>query len=91
MSAPDLGPLDQAPKGFRPPFDEHPPHDPDLNTERWRARRRAERVQALHDALAGIELGAHDERMIAHWAGDDEPTLGTLVSLLLRARQAGPR
>lgn len=85
------GPLHESPKNFRPPFDVYVPDDYGPDAERWRARRRAEREQALRNALAGIDLGAFDERMIVHWAAGDDPELGTLISLILRARAAGPR
>jgi hypothetical protein len=45
---------------------------------------------ALHAPLAGIELGAYDERILAWIAGWDTPTVATIASLLLRARAAQP-
>lgn len=89
--ATDLGPLDAEPVSVRPPFDQRPapaPFDPD--TERWRAAQRADRLAALTDALAEVELGAYDRRMLDWLAGWDTPTVGTIVSLLHRARAAGP-
>jgi hypothetical protein len=83
------GPLEEAPKNFRPPFDQYPrqqPYDPD--TERWRENRIAARVAAIEAALDGVELGAYDRRMIDWLAGLDEPTIGTVVSWLTRVREA---
>jgi hypothetical protein len=47
------------------------------------------RQRAFAAALAGIELGAYDRRIISWLVGWDDPTCRTLVSLLWRARQAG--
>ena len=50
----------------------------------------AEREQVLAGALAGVEMGEWD-RVIARWmAGWDTPTVVTVVSLIIRARAAGP-
>lgn len=84
-----LGPLHSEPLNFRPPFDQRPerPFDPD--TARWMAAQLAARVAAITDALDGVELGAYDRRMVGWLAGWDDPTVGTWVSLILRARAAG--
>ncbi|MBP2323810.1 hypothetical protein JOF56_004195 [Kibdelosporangium banguiense] len=50
---------------------------------------REDRVTALLEALDGIELGAHDRRIIAWLAEWEISTVGTVVSLLYRARAAG--
>lgn len=84
-----LGPLDEAPRNIRPPFDQRRPDVGELGTERWRELRRADAVAAIREPLAGIELGAYDERIIEWLAGYDEPTIGAIVSLLYRARQSG--
>jgi hypothetical protein len=80
---PDLGPLDSEPKAVRAPFDVRRPliHNPDAS--------RADRAAAIHEALAGVELGDYDERMIAWLAGWDVATVGGVVSLLDRVRAAG--
>lgn len=46
----------------------------------------------LDEALDGIELGAYDRRLV-EWAKDmwDQPTMVTIASWILRARQADPR
>lgn len=87
-----LGPLNREPVNIRPPFDQRPPEltnyrDPDA--ERWRASIRADRIAAISEPLAGIELGEQDRGVIEWLAGWDTPTVGTLVSLLYRARAAG--
>ncbi|WP_165960466.1 hypothetical protein [Actinocrispum wychmicini] len=41
------------------------------------------------EALDGIELGAHDRRIIAWLAEWGTSTVGTVVSLLYRIRTAG--
>lgn len=48
-------------------------------------------LDELRAPLAGLELGAYDERILA-WAADmmDTPTLNVFVSLLNRARAAEP-
>ncbi|WP_219414166.1 hypothetical protein [Pseudonocardia nigra] len=84
-----LGPLDEAPRNIRPPFDQHRPDIGDLGTERWRELRRADAVAAIREPLAGIDLGTYDERIIEWLAHDYTPTIGAIVSLLYRARQAG--
>jgi hypothetical protein len=86
-----LGPLHEAPRNTRPPFDVRPPDDDDhRDRDQWRARRHASKADAIREALAGIELGAYDERLIEHLAGGDIPETGGIVSWLLRARQAPP-
>jgi hypothetical protein len=90
MSSPGLGPLNEEPVSIRPPFDQRapvPPFDPD--TQRWRAAIRADRITAISEALAGVELGEYDRKMIEWMASWDEPTIGTWVSLLYRTRRAG--
>jgi hypothetical protein len=50
------------------------------------ARGHANRVTALLEPLNGLELGAHD-RCIIDWLADwDTSTIGTIASLLYRAR-----
>jgi hypothetical protein len=85
-----LVPLHHAPHRVRPPFDvaddarpQWRPRDQDVDA--WRA----DRVAALLEALDGIELGVHDRRIIAWLAEWEIGTVGTIVSLLYRARAAG--
>lgn len=49
-----------------------------------------EDVRALLDeAVAGMELGAYDRRMIEWLKGWDQPTIVTLASVIQRARREG--
>ena len=50
---------------------------------------RAEQEQILEVALAGIELGGYDRRIVAWMANWDTSTLLTVVSWIVRARAAG--
>lgn len=59
-------------------------------TDQWRTRIHTDRVTALLEPLDGIELGDHDRRII-NWLADwDTSTIGTIASLLYRARTIGP-
>jgi len=49
----------------------------------------AQRRALLTQALAGVELGAHDRRILAWLAGWEPATVRTVASLLRRARLAG--
>jgi len=49
---------------------------------------RAEQEQLLEVALAGIELGEYDRRIVAWMASWDTSTLLTVVSWIVRARAA---
>lgn len=81
--------LHHAPRRIRPPFnvdeDAYPQTIVHQNPAAWHE----DRVAALLEALDGIELGAHDRRIIAWIAEGDISTVGTVVSLLYRARTAG--
>jgi hypothetical protein len=46
------------------------------------------RLAALHDALDGVPLGRHEERILTWLAGWDDETVRTVVSLIMRARAA---
>ena len=50
----------------------------------------AEQEQILEVALAGIELGEYDRRIVAWMANWDTSTLLTVVSWIVRSRAAGP-
>ena len=50
---------------------------------------RDDREAWIRQALAGVELGDYDQRIIAWLAGSDVATVGTVVSWLHRVRQAG--
>jgi len=82
MTRPDLRPLDVKPVSVRFPFDVRQPLVRDV------AAVRADYLAALHEPLAGSSLGTYDERMLIWLAGWDVPTVGTVASLLHRARAA---
>jgi hypothetical protein len=84
VSAPDLRPLDREPVSVRPPYDVRRPCTGD------RAADRADYLSALLEPIAGLPLGAYDERIIRWLGGWDLPTVGTVASLLHRARAATP-
>lgn len=81
MTAQSFGPLRYPPRRIRPPFDVHGGGVSDV--------RRNDKEAALLEALDGIELGAHDRRIIVWLAEWEIETVGTIVSLLYRARTAG--
>ncbi len=78
------GPLETAPVSVYPPFTSYP-------AGQYRHEPAAERRMVLRQALAGVELGDYDRRILDWLAGWDTPTVGTVVSLLLRARVAGEK
>lgn len=87
-------PLHREPRRIRPPFDvavSEPVDDrqADETHDQWRARRHADRVAALLEALDGVEIGDHDMRIIEWLAGWEPSTVGTIASLITRAREAG--
>lgn len=82
-----LGSLRHAPRRIRPPFDV----GVDLHRHEAPTARRDDKVVALLEALDGIELGAHDQRIIASLAEWETATVGTFVSLLYRVQAAGGR
>lgn len=89
-------PLGRAPRRIRPPFDvavTEPVDDrvADETADQWRARRHADRVAALLEALDGVELGDYDRRIVEWLADWDNGTVGTVASLFYRAREAGER
>ena len=46
--------------------------------------------RVLENVLSGIELGAHDRRILAWMAGWDASTVLTVASWVTRARAEGP-
>ena len=50
----------------------------------------AEQQRILAEVLAGVELGAWDQRMVAWLAGWDAATVLTVASWIVRARERGP-
>jgi hypothetical protein len=48
------------------------------------------RLNALITALRHVKLGSYDEEVLVWLSNLDDPTCRTIVSLILRAREAGP-
>jgi hypothetical protein len=86
--SPRLAPLQHPPRRIRPPFDTSHDTAGDQNDQTTQPpdRGHADRVTALLEPLDGIELGAHDLRIIDWLADWDTSTIGTIASLLYRAR-----
>ena len=88
-----LAPLHREPRRIRPPFNvesrEPDDHRPGETNDEWRVRNRADQVAALLEALDGVELGAHDRRIVEWLAGWDTSVIGTVASLFYRARAMG--
>jgi hypothetical protein len=83
-----LAPLHHPPRRVRPPFnvaDDERRNISHTDVDAWQK----DRVTALLEALDGIEIGAYDRRIIEWLAGWEISTVGTIVSLLHRARAAG--
>ena len=83
-----LAPLHHPPRRVRPPFDvacDERRNICRIDVDAWQQ----DRVTALLEALDGLELGAYDRRIIERLAGWEISTVGTIVSLLYRARAAG--
>lgn len=74
-----LGPLNEPPRNVTPPFAVRPETFPSDLIQR----------AALLEALADVELGENDRRIIDWLARWDVATVGTVVSLLMRTRAAG--
>jgi hypothetical protein len=86
-------PLDREPRSVRAPwtarddrFDSLQRTDP----EGWRRAVHLDRVAALLEPLAGLNLSEREHAAVAWLAGWDIPTVVALVSLLHRARAAAP-
>jgi hypothetical protein len=86
--SPRLAPLQHPPRRIRPPFDTSHDTAGDQNDQTTQPpdRGHADRVTALLEPLDGIELGAYDLRILEWLADWDTPTIGTIASLLYRAR-----
>lgn len=88
----NLGPLEREPGRIRPPFDgpwEQFEQKPGESVDSWRERLHTDRVNALLEPLAGIELGAYDRRIIEWLGGWETGTVATIASWIYRARAAG--
>ena len=74
-----IAPLHHPPRRIRPPFNVD-------SCSAETSQRHADQVAALLEPLDGVELGAHDRRIIGWLADWDIETVGTIASLLYRAR-----
>jgi hypothetical protein len=77
-----LAPLDVEPVSVYAPYISYP-------GGKYRHEPVDERRAALHTALAGVQLGAYDQRMVTWLGAWDIPTVAAVVSLLWRTRYAG--
>jgi hypothetical protein len=89
-----IPPLHREPRRIRPPFDvaESEPVDgrqAEETAHEFRVRQQADRVAALMEALDGVELGEYDRRIIDWLSVWDNATVGTVASLIYRARELG--
>ena len=90
MSTP---PLDREPRCVRPPFtdrDDRFDHLRGSDPEAWRRAVQLDRLSALMEPLAGVELSEREHAVLTWVSGWDVPTVAAIVSLLHRARAAGP-
>lgn len=55
----------------------------------YRGRELSDLPPLIDEALAGMELGAYDRRIVDWLKGWDQPTIVTIASLIQRARAAG--
>jgi hypothetical protein len=69
----------------------HPPTGPAEQAPAGPFLTEPQRRALLAQALAGVELGAHDQRVLDWLAGWEPATVRTIASLLSRARAAGRR
>ena len=86
-----IAPLQHEPHRIRPPFDmmcPNPASDRRFGeaTAEWQTRCQVDRVKALLEPLDGIELGEYDHHIIEWLATWDTSVIGTVTSLLYRAR-----
>lgn len=87
---PEVGPLNRDPVNVRPPFDQWP--DPieqraGESIAEWRARYRANYLDALREAIGpDIALGDYDREIIDWLASWDASVVGTVCSLFYRLR-----
>ena len=86
-------PLDREPRSVRPPFlvrDDRFDHQRTTDPEGWRRAVHLDRVDALLEPLAGLDLSEREHAVVAWLAGWDIPTVAPVVRLLWAARAAVP-
>lgn len=75
MTAREFGPIEEPPPCLWPPYDHHEHASVD------------DKRAVLGDALAGIELGEFDDRILMWLSGWDTSTVATVVSWIERAKK----
>lgn len=86
-------PLEHDPRSVRPPFTEPDPTFEQLrrtDPTAWRRAVQLDRVAALREPLAGVELSDREHTVLVWLAGFDIPTIAAVVRLLHAARAADP-
>jgi hypothetical protein len=86
-------PLDHEPRSVRPPFvirDDRFDHMHAVDPEGWRRAVHLDRVAALLEPLAGLDLSEREHAIIEWLAGWDVSTVAPVVRLLWAARVAVP-
>ncbi len=85
-------PLDREPRSVRHPWeaDDQFAHLAATDPQAWRRAVQLDREAALREPLAGIELSEREHAVLTWLSGWDVPTVAAVVSLLHRARGAGP-
>jgi hypothetical protein len=87
-------PIHVPPRRVRPPYDVP---DPELSlahivdTTRWRVAVKEDRLAALLEPLAGLEVTDYEQRALTWLAGWETSTVAVIAGLLWRCREAGPQ
>ncbi|WP_020673861.1 hypothetical protein [Amycolatopsis nigrescens] len=92
---PTFGPIGAEPRRVRPPYGEpdrslHLPMFGIETTDQWRARVHADRVAALLEPLADMEVSHFERRQLEWLARWETGTVAAVAALLHRARAAAP-
>lgn len=86
-------PLDREPRSVRPPFavrDDRFDHLKSTDPEAWRRAVHLDRVAALLEPLAGLEVSEREYAIVEWLAGWDIPIIAPIVRMLHAARAASP-
>lgn len=88
-----MPPIEREPRRVRPPFDTRDDRFAHLMTtdpHGWRRAVHLDRVAALLEPLAGVEMSDREHAIIEWLAGWDIPTIAPVVRLLHASRAAAP-
>jgi hypothetical protein len=91
--APAPPPLEREPRSVRPPFADRDGRFDSLqltDPEGWRRAVHLDRMAALLEPLAGLDLSEREHAAVGWLAGWDIPTIAPIVRLLHAARAAEP-